>query len=227
MKLRDFEFVLKLTLGGPIIIPVQWVRVISSSFSKPQLIVPSPTPFWPCSSSSSKRKFLGTTATTIKISVKLINKQKHHFIFLILNLNFLTPQQLVIVTLQNEHLHIHPFVYIFVAVNGQCEMWAIGIKKGDNKEEMIGRKFMIGVLQTSMWQLSVEVNLVDRWQTRLGVNGGTQWAFQVLHIKRIVQKQGRRDRRERRTVRSFLPTPVAGTAMIIVRLLLYADSCEK
>lgn len=52
-----------LTLGGPIIIPVQCVRVMSSSFSKPQLMVPSPTPFCPCSSSSSRRKFRGTTAT--------------------------------------------------------------------------------------------------------------------------------------------------------------------
>lgn len=43
--------------------PVQWVRVISSSLSRPQEIVPSPTPFWPCSSSSRRRKFLGTTAT--------------------------------------------------------------------------------------------------------------------------------------------------------------------
>lgn len=52
-----------LTLGGPIIIPVQCVRVMSSSFSRPQLIVPSPTPFWPCSSSSKRRKFRGTTET--------------------------------------------------------------------------------------------------------------------------------------------------------------------
>lgn len=50
-----------LTLGGPIIIPVQCVRVMSSSFSRPQLIVPSPTPFWPCSNSSKRRKFRGTT----------------------------------------------------------------------------------------------------------------------------------------------------------------------
>lgn len=52
-----------LTLGGPIIIPVQCVRVMSSSFSRPQLMVPSPTPFCPCSSSSSRRKFRGTTET--------------------------------------------------------------------------------------------------------------------------------------------------------------------
>lgn len=52
-----------LTLGGPIIIPVQCVRVMSSSFSRPQLIVPSPTPFWPCSSSSRRRKFRGITET--------------------------------------------------------------------------------------------------------------------------------------------------------------------
>lgn len=51
-----------ITLGGPIIIPVQCVRVMSSSFSSPQLIVPSPTPFCPCSSSSSRRKLRGTTA---------------------------------------------------------------------------------------------------------------------------------------------------------------------
>lgn len=43
------------------IIPVQWVRVISSSLSRPHEIVPSPTPFWPCSSSSRRRKFRGTT----------------------------------------------------------------------------------------------------------------------------------------------------------------------
>lgn len=48
--------------GGPIIMPIQWVRVMSSSFSRPQLMVPSPTPFCPASSSSSRRKFRGTTA---------------------------------------------------------------------------------------------------------------------------------------------------------------------
>jgi hypothetical protein len=52
---------LHITLGGPIIIPVQCVRVMSSSFSSPQLIVPSPTPFCPCSNSSSRRKLRGTT----------------------------------------------------------------------------------------------------------------------------------------------------------------------
>jgi hypothetical protein len=36
---------------------------MSSSFSSPQLIVPSPTPFCPCSSSSSRRKLRGTTVT--------------------------------------------------------------------------------------------------------------------------------------------------------------------
>lgn len=34
---------------------------MSSSFSNPQDIVPSPTPFCPASSSSNKRKFRGTT----------------------------------------------------------------------------------------------------------------------------------------------------------------------
>lgn len=47
--------------GGPMIIPVQCVNVMSSSFSKPQLIVPSPTPFCPCSNSSNSLKFRGTT----------------------------------------------------------------------------------------------------------------------------------------------------------------------
>lgn len=44
------------------IMPVQCVRVMSSSFSRPHEMVPSPTPFWPCSSSSSRRKLRGTTA---------------------------------------------------------------------------------------------------------------------------------------------------------------------
>lgn len=51
-----------LTRGGPMIMPVQWVRVMSSSFSRPHEIVPSLTPFWPCSNSSRRRKFRGTTA---------------------------------------------------------------------------------------------------------------------------------------------------------------------
>lgn len=54
------------------IIPVQEVSVISSSFSKPQLIVPSPTPFWPCSSSSNKRNVRGTTTERIKGLVELV-----------------------------------------------------------------------------------------------------------------------------------------------------------
>lgn len=48
---------------GPIIMPIQCVSVISSSFSKPQLMVPSPTPFCPASNSSSNRKLRGTTET--------------------------------------------------------------------------------------------------------------------------------------------------------------------
>lgn len=43
------------------IMPVQWVSVMSQSSSRPQLMVPSPTPFWPCSSSSRRRKLRGTT----------------------------------------------------------------------------------------------------------------------------------------------------------------------
>lgn len=40
--------------------PVHLVSVISSSSSRPQLTVPSPTPFCPSSSSSNKRKLRGT-----------------------------------------------------------------------------------------------------------------------------------------------------------------------
>lgn len=49
-----------LTLGGPRITPLHRVRVMSSSSSRPQLTVPSPTPFWPSSSSSRSRKLRGT-----------------------------------------------------------------------------------------------------------------------------------------------------------------------
>lgn len=49
-----------LTLAGPMIMPVHRVRVMSSSSSRPQLTVPSPSPFWPSSSSSNKRKLRGT-----------------------------------------------------------------------------------------------------------------------------------------------------------------------
>jgi hypothetical protein len=61
LEIEDGNNRSRLTRGGPMIIPVQWVNVMSSSFSRPQEIVPSPTPFWPASSSSSKRKFRGTT----------------------------------------------------------------------------------------------------------------------------------------------------------------------
>lgn len=40
--------------------PVHLVSVMSSSSSRPQLTVPSPTPFCPSSSSSNSRKFRGT-----------------------------------------------------------------------------------------------------------------------------------------------------------------------
>lgn len=56
-----FIFYLWLTLGGPMIMPFHWVSVMSSSFTRPQLTVPSPPPFWPSSSSSSSRKLRGTT----------------------------------------------------------------------------------------------------------------------------------------------------------------------
>lgn len=66
-------FKLVLTLGGPIIMPVHLVSVISSSSSRPQLTVPSPTPFWPSSSSSNSRKLRGTFTpkNKSKISVEM------------------------------------------------------------------------------------------------------------------------------------------------------------
>ena len=51
-----------LTPGGPMIIPVQRESVMSESSSSPQLMVPSPLPFWPASNSSRRRKLRGTTA---------------------------------------------------------------------------------------------------------------------------------------------------------------------
>ena len=53
----------KLTLAGPRIIPFHIRKSMSSSFSKPQLTLPSPLPFCPCSSSSKRRKFRGTWTT--------------------------------------------------------------------------------------------------------------------------------------------------------------------
>ena len=46
--------------GGPIIMPVHLVSVMSPSSSRPKLTVLSPTPFWPSFSSSSSQKFRGT-----------------------------------------------------------------------------------------------------------------------------------------------------------------------
>lgn len=68
--------------GGPIIMPIQWVRVMSSSFSRPQLMVPSPTPFWPASSSSSRRKFRGTTGnnnTDLLIAIIITGRLQNYF----------------------------------------------------------------------------------------------------------------------------------------------------
>lgn len=60
-----------LTLDGPMIMPVHRVRVMSSSSSRPQLTVPSPSPFWPSSSSSNKRKLRGTL-TEIKKTISIL-----------------------------------------------------------------------------------------------------------------------------------------------------------
>ena len=49
-----------LTCPGPMIVPFQWLIMISSPSSRPYEQEPSPMPFSPFSSSSSKRKFLGT-----------------------------------------------------------------------------------------------------------------------------------------------------------------------
>lgn len=64
-----------LTLGGPIIIPFQYVNDISSSSFKPQLTNPSP-PFCPSSSSSKSRKFRGTI-TVQKFTIKIITTFKN------------------------------------------------------------------------------------------------------------------------------------------------------
>ena len=46
--------------GGPIIMPVHLVSVMSLSSSRPQPTVSSPTPLWPSSSSSNSQKSRGT-----------------------------------------------------------------------------------------------------------------------------------------------------------------------
>merc|ERR1719507_1054428 len=68
-SLREYILFSKAVLGGPMIIPVQFFRSISSSFSSPQLMVPSPTPFWPASSSSSNRKLRGITAPPAVVAI--------------------------------------------------------------------------------------------------------------------------------------------------------------
>merc|ERR1719228_1521355 len=66
---REYILFSKVVLGGPMIIPVQALSSISSSFSRPQLIVPSPTPFCPASSSSSSLKLLGITAPPVEVAI--------------------------------------------------------------------------------------------------------------------------------------------------------------
>lgn len=68
-----------LTLGGPKIIPDQWVNDISSSSSKPHEILPSRLPFCPSSNSSNNRKFRGIWTESknvdlIKQNVNLCNQ---------------------------------------------------------------------------------------------------------------------------------------------------------
>lgn len=55
-----------LTCPGPIIVPVQFVIIRSSESSNPYEHDPSPIPFSPLSSSSSRRKFLGTVPSSHK-----------------------------------------------------------------------------------------------------------------------------------------------------------------
>lgn len=54
------------------IMPVQWVKVMSSLLVRPQLTVPSPAPLWPSSSSSKSRKLRGTTTTTKRNNITRI-----------------------------------------------------------------------------------------------------------------------------------------------------------
>ena len=107
-----------LTRGGPMIMPVHLVSVMSSSSSRPQLTVPSPTPFCPSSSSSNKRKLRGTL-TPIQKEAKVAHNYKGYtqsnsaFPKLIVknyllkrqhSLKSLLPQEMLnlIISLQNE-----------------------------------------------------------------------------------------------------------------------------
>jgi hypothetical protein len=53
------------TCPGPMIVPFQWVIMISSPSSRPYEHEPSPMPFSPFSSSSSRRKLRGTVEPVI------------------------------------------------------------------------------------------------------------------------------------------------------------------
>ena len=70
------QFLIILTLDGPMMTPRQYVSDMSFSSSNPQLTEPSPPPFCPFSSSSRSRKFRGTTTVVEKKKkTKLIKTQ--------------------------------------------------------------------------------------------------------------------------------------------------------
>merc|ERR1711892_1653744 len=68
-SLSEYILFSKEVLGGPMIIPVQPLNSMSSSFSRPQLLAPSPTPFCPASSSSNSLKLLGITAPPVEVAI--------------------------------------------------------------------------------------------------------------------------------------------------------------
>lgn len=82
-----------LTLAGPMIMPVHRVRVMSSSSSRPQLTVPSPSPFCPSSSSSNKRKLRGTLTKTTKTEHGLHRLKLYLCIFYIFSYRLQIPKR--------------------------------------------------------------------------------------------------------------------------------------
>ena len=66
-----------LTCPGPMIVPFQWLIMISSPSSRPYEQEPSPMPFSPFSSSSSSRKLRGTTR--VSRGVNCAGRQRRTF----------------------------------------------------------------------------------------------------------------------------------------------------
>lgn len=141
------------------IMPVHRVSVMSSSSSRPQLTVPSPTPFCPSSSSSNKRKLRGTLTPAADAQHRKKNYNQTNSTFYRICTGWTIFQSMWIIRCNMGSLN---YACHTDRVKSRVGLLQTIIRVAINQSCSTKLLWLQGVLQVSDWLLTNKTNLMPR-----------------------------------------------------------------